>query len=226
MDNNYYSFLYFYKINDLSSRKKGLTFVESLIQSVDHSINKIVVLAGGGDGTVNWLLEELIDAKIDFGKIVFGAFPLGTGNDFAKNLGWREYKIFNNGFEELQEFLQKVRHSRVENFDVWEVEVQYREGGYISQKKNGEVKKMPSRPFCKQITNYFSFGIDARVGYNFDSHRSNFQLFNYALYCLIGCFNRFKKTSNVPQMITNMEESESEAEDVEDGKMTMVFKSE
>ena len=42
-----------------------------------------MVLAGGGDGTVNWLLSELIDAKI-----IFGAFPLGTGNDFAKNLGW------------------------------------------------------------------------------------------------------------------------------------------
>jgi diacylglycerol kinase family enzyme len=47
-----------------------------------------VVLAGGGDGTVNWLLSELIDTKINFKKIIFGAFPLGTGNDFAKNLGW------------------------------------------------------------------------------------------------------------------------------------------
>lgn len=47
-----------------------------------------MVLAGGGDGTVNWLLSELIDAKINFKKIIFGAFPLGTGNDFAKNLGW------------------------------------------------------------------------------------------------------------------------------------------
>ena len=110
----------------------------------------------------------------------------------------------------MQEFLQKLRHSRIEDFDVWEVEVEYREGGYISQQKNGETKKIAGKPFYKQITSYFSFGIDARVGYNFDSHRSNFQLWNYALYCLIGCFNRFKKTSNVSQMVTNMEESESE----------------
>lgn len=56
MDNNYSSSLHFYKINDLSSRKKGLAFIETLIHTVDHSFNKIIVLAGGGDGTVNWLL--------------------------------------------------------------------------------------------------------------------------------------------------------------------------
>ena len=43
-------------------------------------------MAGGGDGTVNWLLTEIIASKIDYTKIVFSALPLGTGNDFAKNL--------------------------------------------------------------------------------------------------------------------------------------------
>lgn len=76
-------------MNDLTSRKKGLGFVENLVHTVDHSVNKIVVLAGGGDGTVNWLLEELIEARIDFSKVLFSVFPLGTGNDFAKNLGWK-----------------------------------------------------------------------------------------------------------------------------------------
>lgn len=73
----------------------------------------------------------------------------------------------------------------------------HREGGYISQSKNGEDIKIPNNPLFKQITNYFSFGMDARVGYDFDSRRSKFQFFNYALYCLIGCFNRFKSIQSV-----------------------------
>ena len=69
----------------------------------------------------------------------------------------------------------------------------------------GTEKKIPDKPLFKQITNYFSFGMDARVGYDFDSHRSNFQFFNYALYCLIGCFNRFKSLPSVEKVVTNME---------------------
>lgn len=68
--------------------------------------------------------------------------------------------------------------------------------------------------------------MDARVGYNFDSHRSNFQLFNYALYCLIGCFSKFKRAPNLPQVVANMEESDSEADVAEDGRINIVFKSE
>lgn len=90
----YSCYLYVFKINDLSSRKMGLEMVRSLTEEADTEVNRIVVMAGGGDGTVNWLLTELMDAKIDYTKIVFGALPLGTGNDFAKNLGWREVTLF------------------------------------------------------------------------------------------------------------------------------------
>lgn len=65
-------------------------------------------MAGGGDGTVNWLLAELIKEDIDFNKVIFGAFPLGTGNDFAKNLGWREYSLFGDNFSELHNFVVEV----------------------------------------------------------------------------------------------------------------------
>jgi diacylglycerol kinase family enzyme len=34
----------------------GLDFVNTLIKQSDTSLNKIIVMAGGGDGTVNWLL--------------------------------------------------------------------------------------------------------------------------------------------------------------------------
>lgn len=60
MNDNFMSFLYLFKIDELASRNKGLAFVDKLTKTVDHSLTRIVVLAGGGDGTVNWLLSELI----------------------------------------------------------------------------------------------------------------------------------------------------------------------
>ncbi len=85
--------------------------------------NRIVALAGGGDGTVNWLLAELIAAGIDFNRVIFGAFPLGTGNDFAKNLGWPEYNLFDNHFAELHRFVREVEQAQIEEFNIWDVEV-------------------------------------------------------------------------------------------------------
>ncbi|MFC1628609.1 diacylglycerol/lipid kinase family protein, partial [Gemmatimonadota bacterium] len=41
-------------------------------------------LAGGGDGTVNLLLNTLMDVAPDPGRITLGAIGLGTSNDFQK----------------------------------------------------------------------------------------------------------------------------------------------
>jgi hypothetical protein len=100
--------LHFYIINDQKSRKMGLEYLKTLSEELDMKSNRLVALAGGGDGTVNWLLAELIKINIDFNKVIFGAFPLGTGNDFAKNLGWKEYNIFDNNFTELHDFVVEV----------------------------------------------------------------------------------------------------------------------
>lgn len=48
----------------------------------------IRVLVGGGDGTVMWVVDELVTAKIDFEYCPIGIIPFGTGNDFARVLGW------------------------------------------------------------------------------------------------------------------------------------------
>jgi len=81
--------VHFYIINEDKSRTMGINYLKRLCCDLDMRSNRIVALAGGGDGTVNWLLCELIRSNVDFDKVIFGAFPLGTGNDFAKNLGWR-----------------------------------------------------------------------------------------------------------------------------------------
>ena len=46
------------------------------------------MVVGGGDGTVLWVVEEMLKAGIDFNKCALGVIPFGTGNDFSRVLGW------------------------------------------------------------------------------------------------------------------------------------------
>ena len=79
-----------------------------MVKESNNALNTIIVMAGGGDGTVNWLLTELISSKVDYTKIVFGALPLGTGNDFAKNLGWTKVTLF-HGIKGLKQFFTDIK---------------------------------------------------------------------------------------------------------------------
>lgn len=106
--------MHFYIINEQKSRGMGISYLKRLCEDLDMKTNRIVALAGGGDGTVNWLLSELIKEEIDFSKVIFGAFALGTGNDFAKNLGWREYSLFSDNFSDLHSFVVEIEQAEIE----------------------------------------------------------------------------------------------------------------
>jgi len=45
------------------------------------------VIAGGGDGTLNEVLNGVVDADFPPDHVLMGIIPLGTGNDFARALG-------------------------------------------------------------------------------------------------------------------------------------------
>ena len=46
------------------------------------------VIVCGGDGTVMWVVEELVKHQIDLTRCPIGIIPFGTGNDFSRVLGW------------------------------------------------------------------------------------------------------------------------------------------
>jgi hypothetical protein len=50
--------------------------------------SNIRVIIGGGDGTVLWVVGEMIKYSVDFEKCPIGILPFGTGNDFSRCLGW------------------------------------------------------------------------------------------------------------------------------------------
>jgi len=37
---------------------------------------------------VSWVLNEMVKSKIKISAVVFGLFPIGTGNDMCRSLGW------------------------------------------------------------------------------------------------------------------------------------------
>lgn len=98
---------------DLERHKNDLTCVKSL--SVDHSetlikenLNKHdVFIAAGGDGTVHTIATKLVGSE----KIL-GVFPLGSGNGFAKEFG---FKL------NLRSLLSDIKKARSVDIDVIEI---------------------------------------------------------------------------------------------------------
>jgi hypothetical protein len=50
--------------------------------------NKIYLIVGGGDGTVSWVINDLVSNSIRISNLIFGILPIGTGNDMCRALGW------------------------------------------------------------------------------------------------------------------------------------------
>ena len=49
-------------------------------------MNRVII--AGGDGSVMWVVDELIKNDIDLKRCACGIIPFGTGNDFSITLGW------------------------------------------------------------------------------------------------------------------------------------------
>lgn len=48
---------------------------------------KLRVIVCGGDGSVMFVIEELMKFNCNFDNLAIGIIPFGTGNDFARSLG-------------------------------------------------------------------------------------------------------------------------------------------
>lgn len=77
--------LFLFDLFDLDSRKRGLSLTLAL--SRDDTVDCRVIICGG-DGTIPWVLSELLGLGVDLMRIVLGIIPIGTGNDFSRSLGW------------------------------------------------------------------------------------------------------------------------------------------
>jgi len=127
------------------------------------------ILVCGGDGTVGWLLNtvnKLMPTLSSHAQLpVVAIFPLGTGNDLSRTLG---YGSGMDSSENIAEFVSKLERGRVVKLDRWKVEV--------VPKRHLRIR-LPKSTLL--MNNYLSIGVDALVTYNFHKAReSPFYLFS------------------------------------------------
>ena len=114
----------FYDLKDPVSSSKGLRRLKNHMSKMEK--DKVRVIICGGDGTVGWVLSVLEDAKIKVEELIFGIFPLGTGNDFARVLNWgpgEEGDIVGPKLGRLKKLVENWVSADVIQFDVWHVKV-------------------------------------------------------------------------------------------------------
>jgi hypothetical protein len=63
---------------------------------------------------------------------------------------------------------------------------------------------MEGKVFSKHFVNYFSFGIDGEIGYEFDKNRTSTRLGNLAMYGAMGIKVGLQKMKNLGEMVEIM----------------------
>ncbi|XP_039436875.1 diacylglycerol kinase epsilon [Culex pipiens pallens] len=139
------------------------------------------ILVAGGDGTVDWVLNTILQMNVDPLPEV-AILPLGTGNDLSRVLGWGAEGP--DTFNPIQ-YLRKIQQARAVKLDRWLMEIDAHH--HI---------RFPVPRFHQRrsvfVYNYFSVGVDALVTLNFHKAReSSLYVFssrfiNKALYLCFG----------------------------------------
>ena len=89
-----------------------------------------------------------------------------------------------------------------ENMDVWQVTTNTYDYGKIEKFDEKEHKNI-GLEVTKPFINYFSFGLDGKVGYSFDMHRTQSRMGNLAVYSGLGLVKGITKTKNLNDLLEN-----------------------
>lgn len=225
------SIIHVYNIVEGSSGdKRGFKLLKEVVDSICNSnahepngdIKRVRVLAAGGDGTVMWTIEECGKHGIIMDRIIIGVVPYGTGNDFSRALNWHTLsvkRVFDPGMKDLRRLMQLWNFSKRGVFDIWSIDLELLAGGRMlkingrtREKEVVEVSSVSGRKiFSKPMANYFSVGIESRIGMGFDRHRVKSQLGNKMVYALEGmkkiCCAKVDDVSDFVHSLVEMEET-------------------
>lgn len=210
---------------DAASKKTGLQAVRGAV----NDTAEVRVLVAGGDGSLIWLLQDLVLEGVPLDRVAVSPLPFGTGNDLAATLGWGRKPSTPLLGANLELAVQDWVRAEPEAFDVWEVDLQLREGGYFTQvvrelksfrktvlQDEGLVKTRLTR----LMSNYFSLGVDARIGLGFDKARTRSQVRNKMVYAWEG----FKKLCCLP--VTDLKDFLYSFEDLDPAAPKLIYDAE
>ncbi len=89
---------------------------------------KIIIC--GGDGTLSWVINELIEHSVDLSKCHLGIIPIGTGNELWRGLGC-SIKSFDFSLPNFAKQIKKWTQPKILEYDVWDVRIETYENGKI-----------------------------------------------------------------------------------------------
>jgi len=211
-----------YAITDPS--KAGFKHLSREVEATPEGENARCIVAGG-DGTVMWTIEEMFKLGIPVDRVSLGTVPFGTGNDFANVTGWgtkgppRGFLKEREGFAGLCGYVRRWLRAETQPYDIWEVSVRTHKSGsfrFIDKGKKvcteghisrHNIKELPEGglEMSKYMCNYFSLGLDARIGVGFDKGRAGSQLANKAVYGWEGTKKLlFKKKGLIANIMESM----------------------
>ncbi|XP_053991496.1 diacylglycerol kinase theta-like [Hylaeus volcanicus] len=207
-------------VEDMKNLSKTRTNKECLDE---EKKNCIITIAAGGDGTVMHIINQIFAYNIDSTYVTFGVLPYGTGNDFAKAFGWKNANIsnvFNKNLKRLRELVFQWINCPVVYHDLWDIIITKHPQGTIqkidpvSRSKRLVLSKVDTATFDHNTTkndeneenelklkmsNYFSTGIESRVGLGFERHRTRLEKLNKSCYVL----ESLKKTFFKKKLVIN-----------------------
>lgn len=109
------------------TKEKGFNLLKKYVDEK----KKVIGVICGGDGTVMWVVSEIAKHEIDPMSVPLAIIPLGTGNDFSRNLGWgkEQSTLTEKSYETLKILIKDWLEAKEETLDLWEVSVDIFENG-------------------------------------------------------------------------------------------------
>ena len=182
----------------LEKRTKGFEEIQTLLNA-GKAVNVIIC---GGDGTILWVIEEIIFFGINVNLLNFGVIPIGTGNDFSRSIGWGGNPISfgKDDIKQLKKIVKKWLQAEISEFDLWEATITTYGNGKIIQARQ-EDKEEGLLTLKRTFSNYIGLGIDARVSYRVEKNRTRYKLLNLIGYCCCGLIGQLKGSEQIDDMI-------------------------
>ena len=197
--------------------KSGKYFIKKY--NNDFPNNEIKILIGGGDGSVLSTIEDLFNEKINLEKCIFGAIPLGTGNDLSNAMGFDSTCEIGIKIEYFQRVLYTYLIASTIKIDIWnlKLKVDKNEGRIYDIISNGEIELKDDKNiyltyFSKTFINYMSIGFDAKIGFMFGQKRTRSRVCNKVIYAweagkniLKGLFQKSLGLSSLLESLISLE---------------------
>ncbi|CAI2368462.1 unnamed protein product [Moneuplotes crassus] len=197
--------------------KKSVLEKSRLLNFEDEpqTLKKIITVIAGGDGSFMNILKEMEDYGVILDNVIFTQFPFGTANDLARAFSWGATPS-QRMKTDLRYLCNLLNSAKETGFDIWEINIHADEvNGDVESVDGNELISHQMHHFTKLMCHSFSFGLDARIGLNFERRRTRSRCCNNIRYALEGmkrvfCCCFYQRTLRIREILTKFSQNPPE----------------